>query len=50
MDIARGTVDVYPQFSEPVVSYIDFQLNYDLGPLIALLLPPYAFGDVAIQP
>lgn len=50
VDIDLGTVDVYPQFSEPVVSYIDFQLNYDLGPLIALLLPPYAFGDVAIQP
>ncbi len=50
VDIDLGIVSVYPQFSEPVVSYIDFQLNYDLGPLIALLLPPYAFGDVAIQP
>ncbi len=38
------------RLSEAVVSYIDFQLNYDLAPLIALLLPPYAFGDAAVQP
>lgn len=49
-DLEAGTVEVIPQFSEAVVSYIDFQLNYDLGPLINLLLPPYAFGDAAIQP
>ncbi|MCP4872700.1 MAG: PKD domain-containing protein [Proteobacteria bacterium] len=49
-DTVAGTVEVIPQFSEAVVSYIDFQLNYDLGPLINLLLPPYAFGDAAIQP
>ncbi len=49
-DTVAGTVEVYPQFSEAVVSYIDFQLNYDLAPLIALLLPPYAFGDAAVQP
>jgi len=49
-DTVTGTVEVVPQFSEPIVSYIDFQLNYDLAPLINLLLPPYAFGDAAIQP
>jgi DNA-binding beta-propeller fold protein YncE len=49
-DLVSGEVTAYPMFTAPVVSYIDFQLNYDLGPLIDLLLPPYAFGDVAIQP
>lgn len=49
-DLASGEVAVYPMFSEAVVSYIDFVLNYDLAPLTALLLPPYAFGDAAIQP
>ena len=49
-NLLTGEVEVFPMFSEPIVSYIDLQLNYDLGPLTALLLPPYAFGDVAIQP
>jgi PKD repeat protein len=49
-DMVEGTVEVIPQFSEAVVSYIDFQLNYDVAPLVRLLLPPYAFGDAAIQP
>jgi len=49
-NLATGEVEIFPMYSEPLVSYIDFQLNYDLGPLTALLLPPYAFGDVAIQP
>ena len=37
-------------FHEPVVSYIDFVLNYDLNPITQLLLPPWALGDVALQP
>jgi|GEM_PF-2392374 len=49
-NLLTGEVEIFPMFSEPIVSYIDLQLNYDLGPLTALLLPPYAFGDVAIQP
>ena len=49
-NLISGEVTTYPMFTAPVVSYIDFQLNYDLGPLVDLLLPPYAFGDVAIQP
>ena len=49
-DLVDGQMTVYPQFSEAVVSYIDFVLNYDLAPLTTLILPPYAFGDVAIQP
>jgi PKD repeat protein len=49
-NLVSGEVTTYPMFTAPVVSYIDFQLNYDLGPLIDLVLPPYAFGDVAIQP
>jgi PKD repeat protein len=49
-NLLTGEVEIFPMYSEPIVSYIDFQLNYDLGPLTALLLPPYAFGDVAVQP
>ena len=49
-DLLTGELVTWPQFNEPVVSYIDFVLNYDLGPLTTLILPPYAFGDVAIQP
>ena len=49
-NLLTGEVEVFPMFSAPLVSYIDLQLNYDLAPLSALLLPPYAFGDVAIQP
>lgn len=49
-NLVSGEVTTYPMFTAPVVSYIDFQLNYDLGPLTELILPPYAFGDVAIQP
>lgn len=49
-NLVTGEVEVFPMYSEPIVSYIDFQLNYDLGPLTALLLPPYAFGEVAVQP
>jgi hypothetical protein len=50
VDVVTGEMFTYPMFSEAVVSYIDFVLNYDLAPLTTLILPPYAFGDVAIQP
>lgn len=49
-NLVSGDVQVHPMFTAPVVSYIDFVLNYDVAPLLELLLPPYAFGDVAIQP
>ena len=49
-NLITGDVEVYPMYTAGVVSYVDFQLQYDLGPLTALLLPPYAMGDVAIQP
>ena len=49
-NLVTGNVQVYPLFSQPVVSYVDFVLNYDLGPLTGLVLPPWALGDVAIQP
>ena len=49
-NLVTGNVQVYPLFNQPVVSYVDFVLNYDLGPLTGLVLPPWALGDVAIQP
>ena len=49
-NLLTGEVEVFPQYSQPVVSYVNFSLTYDIGPLVAMLLPPYAFGDVAIQP
>ena len=49
-DLATQEIAVTPMFSAPVVSYVDFQFDYDLGPLTSLLLPPYAFGDVVMQP
>jgi PKD repeat protein len=49
-NLVTGDVEVVPLFTAPVVSYIDFNLQYDLGPILELLLPPYALGDVAIQP
>jgi hypothetical protein len=36
--------------SDPLLYYDNFQLDYDYMPLLTLLLPPYSFGDVAIQP
>jgi hypothetical protein len=35
---------------DPLIYYESFQLQYDYLPLVNLLLPPYSFGDVAIQP
>ena len=49
-NLDTGDVQVYDMFSAPVVSYIDFVLNYDLAPITDLLLPPWALGDVALQP
>ena len=49
-NLATGDVQVFDMFTEPVVSYVDFVLNYDLAPITDLLLPPWALGDVAIQP
>jgi len=49
-NLVTGEVEVTPLFTAPVVAYIDFNLQYDLGPIFELLLPPYALGDVAIQP
>lgn len=49
-NLVTGNVTVYPLYSEPVVEYDDFVLNYDLAPVTDLLLPPWALGDVAIQP
>ncbi len=49
-NLDTGDVQVFDMFHEPVVSYIDFVLNYDLNPITQLLLPPWALGDVAIQP
>ncbi len=36
--------------TDPLLYYESFQLQYDYGPLVNLLLPPYSFGDAAIQP
>ncbi len=49
-NLVTGNVQVVPLFSESLVSYDDFVLNYDLAPLTGLLLPPWALGDVAVQP
>ena len=49
-NLDTGDVQVFDMFHEPVVSYIDFVLNYDLNPITQLLLPPWALGDVALQP
>ncbi len=49
-NLDTGDVQVFDMFHEPVVSYVDFVLNYDLEPITQLLLPPWALGDVAIQP
>ena len=49
-NLDTGEVTVYDMFTEPVVSYVDFVLNYDLQPITDLLLPPWALGDVALQP
>jgi len=49
-NLVTGNVQVYPLFSQSVVSYVDFVLSYDLAPVTGLLLPPWALGDVAIQP
>lgn len=49
-NLVTGNVQMFPLFNEPVVSYVDFVLNYDLAPLTGLVLPPWALGDVAIQP
>jgi len=36
--------------ADPLLYYENFQLDYDYMPIVTLLLPPYSFGDVAIQP
>ncbi len=49
-NLSTGEVVDFAFYTQGIVSYVDFVLDYDLEPLTALLLPPYAFGDVAIQP
>ena len=49
-NLVTGNVQTFPLFNQAVVEYDDFVLNYDLGPVTGLLLPPWALGDVAIQP
>ncbi|MBN92550.1 MAG: hypothetical protein CL928_00535 [Deltaproteobacteria bacterium] len=49
-NLLTGGVEVFDMYTEPVVSFNDGVWNLNFDPLTALLLPPYAFGDVAIQP
>lgn len=49
-NLETGGVEVFAMYTEPVVSFNDGVWNLNFDPLTALLLPPYAFGDVAIQP
>ncbi|MCO4770516.1 MAG: PKD domain-containing protein [Deltaproteobacteria bacterium] len=49
-NLVTGNVQTFPLYNEAIVEYDDFVLNYDLGPVTGLLLPPWALGDVAIQP
>ncbi len=49
-NIETGDVTDVMYDHDPLVYYESFQLQYDYMPLLNLLLPPYSFGDVAIQP
>ena len=50
VNIETGEVTDINIDSDPLLYYDNFQLDYDYMPLLTLLLPPYSFGDVAIQP
>ena len=50
VNIETGDVTDIVLGSDPILYYENFQLDYDYMPLVTLLLPPYSFGDVAIQP
>ena len=49
-NIETGDVTDVVYDHDPLLYYENFQLQYDYTPLVGLLLPPYSFGDVAIQP
>lgn len=49
-NLVTGDVTLVPLYVEPVVSYTNFVLDVDIEPVTQLLLPPFALGDVAMQP
>ncbi len=49
-NLDTGEVEEVTLQADPLLYYESFQLDYDYEPLLALILPPYSFGDVAIQP
>ncbi len=49
-NLVNGQVDDVITAMDPLLYYEDLQIDYDYQPLLNLVLPPYSFGDVAIQP
>lgn len=49
-NLINGQVDDVITGMDPLLYYENLQLDYDYQPLLNLVLPPYSFGDVAIQP
>ena len=49
-NLDTGEVDEVTLQSDALLYYESFQIAYDYQPLLGLIMPPYSFGDVAIQP
>ncbi len=49
-DLTTGETMEIPLAHDALLYYEGFTFDYDYAPLVSLLLPPYSFGDIAVQP